>query len=336
MLIFLILLGALSFRAGRTSLRREVNRRDSHLATLVAKDINAQFDNIWGNVRLFTYQLETSADLLPIQTHAMLELRRAAPLTYRALYLFDDEGQLLIHLADPLGDLMAIQDVTEIIERPPIPLTAEISTAYEAARNGDLYLSNTTIVGADQVLVIYMGIPAVVRQGRSSQIVVAEIDLRDIWRRIDEIHIGQTGRAFVVSPEGTIIAHPDRSYIGRPLAPELSQVLDGYMGQAESTDPTSGARLLASYSPVGGQSGWGVVVEQERDEALAPVNRIATATISVLVIAMGMATIITVLVAQSIIYPLQRLEETTWTIAHTGDLSQNVTVEGQDEVGQLA
>jgi len=335
-LFFLTLLGYLSFRAGRAGVRYEVNQRNDQLATLVAKDINVQFNTTWGNVRLFTYQLETSTDMLPLQARAMLEFRRVSPLTYRALYLFDSEGHLLIHLADPLEDLLAIRDVAEIISRPPIPLTTEISTAYEAAKSGELFLSPTYVVGADQVPIVYMGIPIVVEQGRSSQIVVAEIDLRDVWRRVDEIHLGQTGRAFVVSQEGTIIAHPDRVYIGQPLAPELRPVLAGYEGRTEYIDPISDRTMLASYSPVGGKSGWSVVVEQERAEAFAPVDTIAFITLAVLLVATGMATVVTIMIARSITHPIQRLVEATRTIARTGNLSQDVAVKRQDEVGQLA
>jgi len=335
-LFFLVLLGYLSFRTGQTSMRREINQRNDQLATLVAKDIRVHFDTIWGNVRLFTYQLEASTDMLPLQARAMLELRRASPLTYRALYLFNGEGQLLVHLAEPLEDLLAIRDVAEIISRPSIPLTDQVSTAYEAAKNGHLFLSATHIVGADQVPVIYIGIPTVAEQARPSQIVVAEIDLRDIWRRIDEIQVGRTGRAFVVSQEGTIIAHPDRAYIRQSLAPELRPVLAGYEGQTEYTDPVSGARLLASYSPVGGQSGWSIVVEQERAKALAPVNAIAFITLGILLVAILIATTVTILMARSITQPIQNLAKATRTIARTGDLSQDVAVDGQDEVGQLA
>ncbi|MCK4470501.1 MAG: hypothetical protein KAW49_01810, partial [Anaerolineae bacterium] len=148
LLFSLVLLGYLSFRTGQAGVRREVNQRNHQLARYVARDINAQFDNIWGNVRLFTYQLEESAEMPALQARAMLELRRASPLTYRALYLFDGEDHLLVHLADPLEDLLIIRDVEEIISRPPISLTDEISTAYEAARGGDLFLSATYIVGA--------------------------------------------------------------------------------------------------------------------------------------------------------------------------------------------
>jgi len=335
-LFFLILLGALSFRAGQAGIRTEVNQRNDQLATLVAKDINAHFNNLWGNVRLFTRQLEESTAMLSLQARVMLELRRVSPLTYRALYLFDSEGHFLIHLADPLEDLLAIRDIEEIISRPSIPLIDELSTAYEAARTEGLFLSAAYVVGADQAPIIYVSIPVVAEQGPSSQTVVAEIDLRDIWRRVDEIHVGQTGRAFVVSQEGTIIAHPDRTYVGQPLAPELRPVLAGYEGRTEYTDPIGGARLLASYSPVGGQSGWGIVVEQERAEAFAPVNRIAAITLGVLLVAIGMATVVTILVARSITRPIQHLVEVTRTIAQTGNLRQNVAVEGHDEVGQLA
>jgi len=242
----------------------------------------------------------------------------------------------LIHLADPLEDLLAVQDATEIINRPPILLTDDILVTYEAARNGNMFLSPTYIIGPDQVPIVYVGIPITAKDRRSSQIVVAEIDLRSIWRKIDKIHIGQTGRVFVVSQESTIIAHPDRAYIGRQLAPELKPVLSGYEGRTAYTDPISGVRLLASYSPLGGQSGWGIVVEQEQTEVLAPVNRIASITLGVLVLAISMATIATILIERSITLPLQHLAEASRRIARTGDLSQQVRVEGQGEISQLA
>jgi len=248
--VFLVLLGALSFRIGQAGVRHEAEQGNRRLAAIAGQDIRAQYDAIVNNVRLFGHQLEDPAITLSHQARAMLELRRASPLTYRALYLFDSEGRLLIHLADPLDDLLGIQDVTEIINRSPIPLTDGVSTAREAARSGEMFLSAAQIVGADQVPVIYMGLPVVVEGEGLSQILVVEVDLRDVWRRIDEIYVGQTGRAFVVSREGTIIAHPDRSYIGQLIASELQPVLAGYEGRAEYTDPCSGRVMLASYSPV--------------------------------------------------------------------------------------
>ena len=336
MLFFLTVLGFLSFRSGQMGMRYEVNQRNAQMATLVAIDINVHFTNILGNVHLFTYLPEASADVLSIQARAMLELRRASPYTYRALYLLDSEGHPLIHLTEPLEELLAIRDVTEIIELSPIPLTDELTIVYEAAKSGDIFLSPTYLEGIDQVPIIYMGIPIMVEQERLSQIVVAKIDLRDIWRKVDKIRVGQTGQAFVVSQKGTIIAHPDRTYIGQPLTPELRPVLAGYEGQTEYTDPISGRIMLASYSPVGGRMGWGIVVEQEQAEAFASVNMIAFITLAVLIVAIGMALVVSILIVRSITHPIQHLAEATRTIARTGNLSHDIAVKGQDEVGQLS
>ncbi|MBN1876282.1 MAG: HAMP domain-containing protein [Anaerolineae bacterium] len=335
-LIFVLLLGYLSFRVARTGVRYEVNQRNSTLAALVAQDINAQFNAIWGHIRLFAYQLETAAEMLPLQARAMLELRLAWPLTYRAVYLFDQDRTLLLHVGDTLETLLAIKDVQEILDRAPIPLTAEVMAACEAAQAGQVFLSPTYIIGVDHIPVIYMGVPVWSRQGELTQILVAEIDLRDIWRRIDEINVGQTGRGFVVAQDGTVIAHPDRTYIGQPVAPELLRVLEGYEGQTEYTDPRSGRIMLASYSPVGGQSAWGIVIEQEGDEAFATVNSIALITSFVLLVGVGMAALITIVIARGITSPIQQLVAVTRAIADTGDLSQDVVIQSQDEVGQLA
>jgi serine phosphatase RsbU (regulator of sigma subunit) len=332
----LIVLGYLSFRIGQAGVQFEVNQRNSQLTTLVANDINAQFNNTWLNIRLLMLQLATSTETLTLQASAMLELRRASPLTYRALYLFDNNNQLLIHLGDPLESLLAIQDVAEIINRPAISTPDEVLTAYQSAKNGALYVSPTTIMGFDQVPAMYLGVPLVTRLGQTGQVVVAKIDLRDIWRRVDEIRIGQTGRAFVVSQEGIIIAHPNRTYIGQGITPELRPVLNGFEGQTEYQDPISNKIMLAAYSPVGGQSNWGVIVEQERDEALARINNIAFIGFGVLFVALVIATVLTVLIARDVTQPIQRLAQVTQNIAWTGDLSRDITIERQDEVGQLA
>lgn len=335
-LFFLILLGYLSLSVTKTVVRQEVDERNLQLAIRVAQDINGQFNNIWGNVRLLMYQLETSRETLPLQARAMLELRRASPLTYRALYLLDNDGQMILHLDDPLEELLTIEDVQEIINREPVPLSEQIWTAYLTAKEGGMFISPAFISGVDQVPNVMMGIPIGIKAGQPQQVVVAQIDLRDIWRSIDEIRVGRTGRAFVVSRDGIIIAHPDRTYIGQALAPELQQVTAGYEGQTEYIDPVSRQVMLAAYSPVGGQSRWGIVVEQRQVEALAPINIIAFLTLGVLFVAAVLATIITIFIAKSITGPIQHLAEATQTIAQMGDLQHDVTVKGHDEVGQLA
>lgn len=87
-------------------------------------------------------------------------------------------------------------------------------------------------------------------------ILVVEIDLRWVWQLVDEVSLGLTGRALVISSEGRNIAHPDRSFIDLQADPGLLTVLAGYEGKTEYDDPFSGEIMLASYSPIGKQSGF--------------------------------------------------------------------------------
>jgi PAS domain S-box-containing protein len=330
------ILGYLSYRVGRSGVRAEVLQRNAQVAVLVAKDINSQLDNIFDNVHLFTYQLEGTSEMLPLQARAMLEFRRASPLTYRALYLFDREGSLLIHVAEPLEALLEIENVDELLERPPIPVSGQVARTYEMAHDGSMFLAGTFLEGPDRAPVIYMGIPLVVAQRGSGQIVVAEIDLRDVWRRIDEVEVGETGHAYVVSQSGTIIAHPDRAQVGTLMPVELMDVLKGIRGHAEYVDERDGRKKYACFSPVGSPSGWGVVVEQDASEALATVNRIGLVTVLVLSGAMVVSFLLAVLTARSVVRPIARLVESTRQIADTGDLEHPIDLTTRGEVGQLA
>ncbi|HYF61211.1 MAG TPA: SpoIIE family protein phosphatase, partial [Herpetosiphonaceae bacterium] len=188
----------------------------------------------------------------------------------------------------------------------------------------------------DQVPITVLGVPVLDSQDLIGAILVVEIDGRNLWQTIDEIRVGATGRAFVAAADGLIIAHPQREYIGRTLPAELTTVTDGYEGLSTYRDPITGQDLLAAYSPVGGRSGWSIVVEQAQAEALAPVNTIAALTFVVMVLGLGCATLVTFWIARSITRPLQNLVQATKYIAHTGDLTHDIPVIGSDEVNQLA
>ena len=44
-------------------------------------------------------------------------------------------------------------------------------------------------------------------------VLIAEVNLKHIWKVISEIQAGQTGYAYVVSSDGDLIAHPDISMV---------------------------------------------------------------------------------------------------------------------------
>ena len=361
LLAFLGLQGYLSLRAGYTGVRDQIELGNQQLAALAVPGISAQYNAVLQRVAFLG--TEMADDSLDQQARSMLDFRRSSPQTYRALYLFDDEGQLLIHLADPLDRLMAIQSPAEILNRPPITPGADVLAASReaGARGGAPYVSPARIVGDDQMPVITLGLRPEASTVSSAEPIsrglaspgqaasgawrlVVEIDLRDIWRGVDKIYVGQTGRAFLASADGLIIAHPDRAYIGQRLPPALQPVLAGQGGQVEYLDPISKRVMLAAFMPVSKQSGWGLVIEQQQSEAFAPAARILSVSLGIMGVASVLAILIALWLSRSITRPILRLAQATQLIARTGDLHHDLEHvaafglcrQSRDEIGQLA
>jgi serine phosphatase RsbU (regulator of sigma subunit)/HAMP domain-containing protein len=332
--LVLTVLGLLAFLVGRSAVEQEVQQRNRELAALVSQAVGSEFDHRLNTVALLVGQL-VSAPAPQARAAALRNFRLQAPTTYRALYLLDVSGTTVIDVSANVEALVALTDTSRLlIPRGALPDYA--MDAFERAKSGLIFVSPTIIADSDQVPLTVLGVPVLDSNDLIGAILVVEIDGRNLWRTIDEIRVGDTGRAFVASADGQIIAHPQREYIGRPLPAELSTVTAGYEGLTIYRDPLSGQDLLAAFSPVSGRSGWSIVVEQAQAEALAPVNTIAALTFVVMVLGLGCATIVTFWIARSITRPLQNLVRATDYIARTGDLTHDIPVNGADEVDQLA
>jgi len=87
---------------------------------------------------------------------------------------------------------------------------------------------------------------------------------------------------------------------------------------------------------VGAPTGWGIVVQQNKTEANAPILR---ASIIIIIVWLALATIGTVgilIMTRSLTRPIIELTKTTQEIEHTGKLTKTSMEERLDEVGQLS
>jgi methyl-accepting chemotaxis protein len=102
-------------------------------------------------------------------------------------------------------------------------------------------------------------------------VLVAEIDLKNIWNLVDQITIGQSGLVFLLSEEGLVIAHKDKekvlereNYSTYQFFQELSSGTEGI-----ETYNIDGKNYILVYVKIP-QLNWGVVVQQLQAEALRP------------------------------------------------------------------
>jgi signal transduction histidine kinase len=332
--ISVIVLSLTIFLVEQSTIAAETRQRNIQLASIISRDVNSQLSSIFSDTRNICLYLERANPGLESQSAAMLSFRLSSTQRYQAIYYFDAKGTLLVHLTDPPDALLALKSA-DIINRAPIPVDEEVTNTFRGTHGNETYVSDVYFIGLENVPVIYLGMPLVFASGET-RVAVFEIDLRNIWQRIDLNTFGKTGYSYAVSRNGIIIAHPQASSIGRLIPPEISPLLKGFEGFIEYYEPSQDREVIAAYSPVGGLTGWGMVIIQDRSEAYTAVIRAAIFFLGICAALAILGTIGILIMARNITQPIGKLTQTTQTIARTGDLTKTTLMRRQDEVGQLS
>lgn len=194
----------------------------------------------------------------------------------------------------------------------------------------EVYLSN------DYLPYLDVGIPYF-QQGKVSGALLARINLRGMWDIIDGIRIGETGRAFLVSKNGILIAHPDKKKVLLNLDitqnAAVSQVLARKTGTLEEGKDKEG-QWLVSYAPISGEFEWGIVIEQKTDEAYALLKVMLWSTASAGFLAILVAVIVSILASRRVVQPVHVLEFWSRRIS-LGDFDYLAMHRTRDELGRL-
>jgi PAS domain S-box-containing protein len=310
----------------------ETSQRNTQMASVISRDINAKISGISADIRAFTRYLEETGPYLPAQSEAILHLRLVSPQRYPAAYLFDDRGDLLFGLSGAVEGFLSLTP-EELVGHSVTVVPDEVSSAYSRIALGNT-ISEVSFIGIQKTPVLYLSNP-LNTQTQNGQVLVLEIDLSDIWQSIDLVGVGQSGFAYLTSRNGIIIAHPEQAYVGRQLASQLEPLLSGYEGSIELFEPYLGKSVLAAYSPVGGQLGWGVVIQQDLSEAYAMIAQTGLMTVGIWLALAVLGTLSIMLLMRNFTKPIVELTGAAQKIAQTGDLSQTADVKSSDEVGQL-
>ncbi len=173
---------------------------------------------------------------------------------------------------------------------------------------------------------------------------VAEVNLKFIWDVVNQIKIGQAGRAFVVDGQGSLIAHPDISLVLQKTAMgSLDQVRAALAAPATANAPREavpiardlgGRRVLTAYSTIAPLR-WHVFVEQPLEEAFQPLQASITRTGLLVLLGVAFAVAASLLLARRMVQPIRALEQGAARIG-AGELGHRIEVKTGDEVEALA
>ncbi len=172
--------------------------------------------------------------------------------------------------------------------------------------------------------------------GRAVGYLIGDVNLRGVWDVVDRIQVGETGRAFLVSRAGQLIAHPDKKRVIKKEdvsgERDVRLALAGEAGAARMKD-ASGKEVITAYTPVPG-TGWGFVLRQDRDEAFRFSGIMKAQFLLIIGIGELLVLLASIVIAQFLTRPLKALGSKIRAVAD-GNLDQNLVVGRRDEMGEL-
>jgi GAF domain-containing protein/HAMP domain-containing protein len=217
-----------------------------------------------------------------------------------------------------------------------------ISDILTLTKKGHNYISPVFFDPATKEPVVFMAVPATDVLKNYQGTMVAELNLISMWNLVNGLKVGNTGYAYVVNSQGTLIAfeNTDRAlkmenvgniqlvheFILHP-ASAPAKGINVYTG-------INGARVVGNYAPLGTPE-WAVVTELPWQEAYQPVFQVIAVSAGIILLMAFLAGLVGVLLARRLAVPLVDLTKTATRIAN-GEMQLQATASGAREIASLA
>lgn len=181
--------------------------------------------------------------------------------------------------------------------------------------------------------------------------IYVSLDAKVLSDIIGQIHIGESGQAYIIDKDGTIIAHNDYTKVtsrenainaaatdsSKAQIAELeSQALVMEQGSTVFGEYSAdGEKKCAAYAHIDGTDGWVLCVEVNESEFMEETRFCLMFTAVAVVLCVIIAVIITIGLANSIVKPIVKISAAMERVAE-GDLDVKIEHRSKDETGRLA
>ncbi len=206
---------------------------------------------------------------------------------------------------------------------------------FNTAKNGKTYKS-PMLFTKESLPYIRIAVP-LFWQGEVFRILKADIDILAVWNKIDDIRIGTTGHASILSQEGVFLADVDK---GRVLNMRRwtdfvssGSSLTGERGTLEVRD-RNGKYLYVSYAEIPSTE-WKLVITQERGEALHFLTTMAYQALFIIAISLISAYYTASWLSRRISRPVEELHKGVQEISR-GNLGYEIPPLRGEEFSSLA
>jgi len=177
-----------------------------------------------------------------------------------------------------------------------------------------------------------------------SGVTLVEVNLKFVWDVVTNIRFGQTGHAYVVDAKGQLISHPDISLVLKKTdlsrLPQVKQALAAIAGDATVADEPGDANDITGKAVIAAPIaiaplGWTVFVEQDAQEAYAPLYASMLRTGTLMLLGLLLALAASAILAGRMVRPIRALQESAARLG-AGELEHRIEVRTGDELEALA
>ena len=197
-------------------------------------------------------------------------------------------------------------------------------------------LTEPYIDAATGQMVISIGAP-VRKAGQTLGVIGADLTLQTITDSINALNFNGMGYAFLISADGKILVHPDKTLITKNLKdvyPQDTPSINAVFSEIQ----VDGKTRIVTFAPVKGLGSvnWYIGLSVDKEQAFAALSEFRTSAIIATVIAVVSIIALLGLLIRLLMQPLHVMTRAMQNIAEgEGDLTRRLVVESQDEFGML-
>lgn len=256
----------------------------------------------------------------PAQAASLLE-QKALTSTFMADYFGDNQGAFTIRPDSKMPD--GFDPRTRPWYKDAVnSSSASLTEPYIDAVTGQMIIS----IGS-----------AVKKAGQTLGVAGADLSLQTITDTINALNFNGLGYAFLISGDGKVLVHPDKTLVTQYLKDIYPQDTPP-ISSAFSEIQANGKTRIVTFTPVKGLGNvnWSIGLSVDKEKAFAALNTFRTSAVIATVIAVISIIALLGLLIRLLLQPLHVMTRAMQNIAEgEGDLTRRLDVTSNDELGTL-
>jgi signal transduction histidine kinase len=196
--------------------------------------------------------------------------------------------------------------------------------------------TSRVMVTKEHIPYIYLATP-VMRLGRVSQVLVAELNLKAVWDVLEGIHIGETGMVYLLDDTGRLVGHREIDRVIKALPGVPSEILQRLQEPPGTLVEWSERRPDGSWYCLGYDIpgvGWFIVLSQKEREIYGYLYENFWLALAITLFMCFITGLLTWSRVRRFLRPVQTLHREVQKFGR-GELDQRVPIESEDEIGEL-